>query len=449
MQSRTIREGSVGLFALLGLVIFAGVTIWLRGGGWREKSYKIMVEFSDVSGLQLGAPVRYRGVQVGKLIGLQPQAENVLAVLEISSSEIRIPRKDIKIQTNRYGLIGEASIDITPSIALSAEAESINPLNEKKCNPDDPEALILCNNAHLIGDAGAQLVSSLTKLAEVYGDPELLNNFARTITTEAKLDQLSRDLSTLSKRTEKEITSISRDFSRTSAALNRTASEASLLVGNINDVILQNRQNINTTFEQATELISTTNQLVTENREKIQETIVLVNNLTGQLTALATNLNETAVRINTTLEVADTEKIMQDIQILTANATEISKNLKEVSETLKDPATLLTLQQTLDSARSTFENAEKITSDIDELIGDPEFREKLRRLVEGLSNLVSSTEQLDWQIQKAQQLKKDNQVLTQQLESHPQLKPNNTTSIPPQLSLMPQESNQPPLNEEK
>jgi len=64
----------------------------------------------------------------------------------------------------------------------------------------------------------------------------------------------------------------------------------------------------------------------------------------------------------------------------------------------------LVLQQTLDSARVTFANAQKITSDLDELTGDPEFRQNVREIVDGLSGLVSSTQQLEQQVQVAENL---------------------------------------------
>jgi phospholipid/cholesterol/gamma-HCH transport system substrate-binding protein len=62
------------------------------------------------------------------------------------------------------------------------------------------------------------------------------------------------------------------------------------------------------------------------------------------------------------------------------------------------------IQQTLDSARSTFQNVQKITSDLDDLTGDPEFRENIRRLVNGLSGLVSSTQELQDRVETAETL---------------------------------------------
>ena len=56
----------------------------------------------------------------------------------------------------------------------------------------------------------------------------------------------------------------------------------------------------------------------------------------------------------------------------------------------------------LKSFYKTFQNAQKITSDLDDLTGDPSFRNNLRNLVNGLSGLVSSTQQLEQQVEVAQ-----------------------------------------------
>jgi phospholipid/cholesterol/gamma-HCH transport system substrate-binding protein len=95
---------------------------------------------------------------------------------------------------------------------------------------------------------------------------------------------------------------------------------------------------------------------------------------------------------------------MNNLEVLTANAAVASANLKDISQSLNDPKNIVLLQQTLDSARLTFENAQKITADLDELTGDPTFRQNLLRLVNGLSSLVSSTENLETQVETARVL---------------------------------------------
>ena len=103
------------------------------------------------------------------------------------------------------------------------------------------------------------------------------------------------------------------------------------------------------------------------------------------------------------------------------------------------------LQKTLESARVTFENTQKITSDIDELIGDPQFRENLRRLIDGLSNLLSSGEQLEYNLRIAQTL----DTMTQELAKQKVLTISRPSLNPKQMQLYPQVIVQQPPTSEK
>lgn len=95
------------------------------------------------------------------------------------------------------------------------------------------------------------------------------------------------------------------------------------------------------------------------------------------------------------------KKITQNLGTTSENLAQISSDLKTIADELNNPTNLATLQQTLDSARVTFANTAKITSDIDQFTGDPQFRRNLKNLVDGLSNLVSYTDLLEKQVELA------------------------------------------------
>ena len=40
LRMRTLQEGSVGLFALFGLIIFGSIVVWLRGGILGQPTYQ-------------------------------------------------------------------------------------------------------------------------------------------------------------------------------------------------------------------------------------------------------------------------------------------------------------------------------------------------------------------------------------------------------------------------
>jgi len=117
-----------GFVLVLGAALIAGV-LWLSSGGAYRKTYDIYLAYmtESVSGLSLDAPVRYRGVEVGRVrrIALAPHdVEQVQLVLEI---ERGTPVKVDTIAVLRVqGLTGIAFVELTgghrDSAPLTAEA---------------------------------------------------------------------------------------------------------------------------------------------------------------------------------------------------------------------------------------------------------------------------------------------------------------------------------------
>ncbi|MEA5508311.1 MlaD family protein [Crocosphaera sp. UHCC 0190] len=438
LRMRTLQEGSVGLFALLGLIIFGGLVIWLRGGVLGQQTYQIIADFQDVSGLQIGAPVRYRGVAVGKILGLQPSSNGVKVAVEISSTELRIPSGS-KIQINRVGLIGEASVDITPSRSLSKEALAIDPTS-KDCAAAQK---ILCNNDQIEGQTGSQLVEALTRLSNAYSDPEFVGNLSSAAKNVSKagdkIATLSEEVTRFSKAARGQIGGVSGAIRRADQA----AQDASQLMRNVNTVVTENRTDLNRTISGAANLISNLDGLVAENRGNVVNTLNSLERTSDEARKLAINLGTTVNRVNAGLDEVNIKQIARDLEVLMANAAETSKNLQNFSQAINDPQVILGIQKTLDSARSTFENAQKITSDVEELTGDPSFRDNVRKLINGLSNLVSYTEQLEQQVYTAQVLEVvsdqvEYQLVTQQGLGTTQTPQNYPTALPKRISPLKQ-----------
>lgn len=445
LRPRTIREGSVGLFALLGLVVLGGIAVWLRGGGLGRESYRIIVGFEDASGLQVGGPVRFRGVSIGKVSALLPGSNGVEAVIDIVSKSVRIPRAST-ILISRYGLIGEASVDIIPQEKLSEKALAIAP-NSKECQSQEK---IICENDRLEGEAGSQLVNSLTKLSNVYSNPIFVGNINSTVRNAsqaaAKIAKMSDEIALLSKTARYQI----RGVSQTTAAIAVAAENAGELTQSLNQVVLTNQVTLARTLAESSKLMNNLNVLVNENRRKVANTLDSIQITSQQIQLLGNNLDTSIQQLNTGLEAINTEQLGKNIDILMTNASETSKNLRKISEDLNNPTILLTVQQTLDSARATFENAQKITADVEQLTGDPTFRDNLRKLVDGLGSLVSSTEGLEKQIYTGNVLESASSQLKYQIDvqqrlvtfqSHllipPDSIPKNTINLSPPVEKIP------------
>jgi len=353
-----------------------------------------------------------------------------------------MPRK-VTVTTNLSGLIGEAAIDITPLVSLSAESKNLDPLS-----PDCDQQLILCNNTRLQGTTGTQLMSSVGRLVDTFTSPEFVGNLndvtKNTAIAAQKIARLSDDTSQTIRNAQREISRLSLELATTSRSVTNTANNASRFVNTLDNTVQENRSQISRTFQQSSQLVANLNAVLSENRGQIVNTLDNINQASLGIGSLANNLNNTAMRLNAGLDEIDTKQVMQNIETILNNAVETSNNLREITKTINDPATIVVLQKTLESARVTFENTQKITSDIDELIGDPQFRENLRRLIDGLSNLLSSGEQLEYNLRIAQTL----DTMTQELAKQKVLTISRPLN-PQQMQLYPQFIVQQPPTSEK
>ena len=374
MRSRTLREGSVGLLIIFGILVFGGLALWIKGIKFGAKSYKIIADFPDINGIQLGDGVRYRGLQVGRVNNIQPGTNGVDVVIEINSADLLIPR-DAILKATSAGLIGETFIEIVPQSALPAEVANMNPVGSN-CD----ESKIICNNARLQGEKGITLDDLLPftyRFSKAYGEPEFVSKIDSAVGNAGdaaeEITDLTRDTSTLVNGLRQEVTNTSKELVATAEAFQTTAKQVDQLTDNVDRLIAQNELKLTTTLD--------------------------------SISSTSDRLQNLVAKLDKTVDDTDVAKIASNLDELTTNATVASENLKNITESFGSEKGLVSLQQTLDSARVTFDNAQKITADLETITGDPLFLENVRNLVNGLSNLVSTTEQLEQQIQTTQVIK--------------------------------------------
>lgn len=491
MRSRTLREGSVGLLILLGLATFGGIFLWLRGFSVGKNSYQAIIEFSDIAGMQEGAPVRYRGVQVGNISKIAPGSNGVEVTIDISPANLKIPR-ELLIEANQSGLIGETSIDIRPLNRVPIIAGTPNPL-DPNC---ETQNFIVCNDTRLKGQIGVSLYDLLrntTILAEAYSNPKFVANLNTTTQNAAlaasEIAKLSREFTLLSGDLRRELRTFSTSANAIASSANVTATQATLTLAQVSRTANQFGNTANQASLTLTDVSNAANQFggtanqfnlaakeltITANKfgttpDKLNETIARFGNTSDrvssaieQLGNTASNFNELAVSLNsliaenrtaltstlknfdrTSQELSNTlatirptltqfttafgqvngGEIVKNLEILSANAAQTSANFRDLTASLKDPKNAVLLQQTLDSARSTMQNLQKITSDVDELTGDPAFRDNLKNLVNGLGKLVSSSEDLQRQIEVGQNLEKLNYQMKYTATKYPKFTP--------------------------
>jgi phospholipid/cholesterol/gamma-HCH transport system substrate-binding protein len=134
-----VNYALVGAFVLvLGVVLIAGV-LWLASGGAFQKKYDLFLAMEDesVAGLNLNAPVKYNGVDVGKVRDITLDPVNPERVNLVFAIERGTPIKEDTVAVLKtQGLTGIAYVELSGGARdappLRATAGSVYPVIRTK-----------------------------------------------------------------------------------------------------------------------------------------------------------------------------------------------------------------------------------------------------------------------------------------------------------------------------
>ncbi len=362
MRSNLWRDGILGLFILT--TIGVGITgiLWLRGKEFGGNKFKFTVQFPLVDGLVEGSPVRYRGVQVGKVQKLIPRPNNVDVIISIYDSSLIIP-KNSTVQTFETGILGNTIVQIVPQSNLNESIDS-SPLSA-----DCDQEKIICNNATIVGTPGPSFTALLQEsrdLLRKVNDEKILENLNVTL---KKTGRAAEGVEKLTNQANNFIETIKNPFQKLGATI---------------DAFGKTAESIGAAANQISATARSADTLLLENKQRLAQT----------LDSISATAQEAQKLIASARPLLEEGKFINNLQTLSADAAKTAQNLRQITDAANDPTTIVTLRETLDSARATFANAQKITTDLNELTGDPKFRSDLRRLVNGLSGLVSTGNEL-------------------------------------------------------
>ncbi|MEK7275159.1 MAG: MlaD family protein [Candidatus Desantisbacteria bacterium] len=248
-------------------IIIAGIMITLAGGrSFYRQGYQLKVHFDYVSGLDVGAPVRLAGMEIGEVRDLQLIDNQIEAVIWVESSA-RI-HSDAKVTINSLGIVGEKYIEIT--------------LGEK--------GILLKNGDSIAGENPVNVEEVLVRGERVVKMLDYQVKFLEKVmfngqTTWEEVSGIIHNLSEIAKDT--------------------------------NDLIKNNKQDISSSIRSFNKLSTTLEKTVGENREELQ-------NVTGELKKATKNLN-TAV-LNTDKGIT---KCLTEFSSAASNFSNICKKIDE------------------------------------------------------------------------------------------------------------------------
>ena len=166
-------------------------------------------------------------------------------IAEITQSDLRIP-SDSRIEANQSGLIGETTIDITPSRNLNPQELAMSPVGDD-CNGE----LIICNGDQLQGQVGASyesLIRSAEELANAFADPEILNDLKLTLQNTTQFTQqateLTDELIVLSQQVQGDIDPLLASATQASDNVAAAAAEFEITGAEVTNLITSNRASL-------------------------------------------------------------------------------------------------------------------------------------------------------------------------------------------------------------
>ncbi|MFM2158046.1 MAG: hypothetical protein RLZZ124_520 [Cyanobacteriota bacterium] len=194
---RSVREAIVGFTLLAALAGGGAFWFWLKGMAISGRHWGFRVSFADASGLGERSAVTYRGVLVGSVRRLHTSSEAVVADLEISDPELRLPLP-LVAQVEEASLLGGDAV-----VALLAPPRALPPgtpgPRDRACNRD----LTVCPGMQLEGVSAASIGSvtaTMQKLLDQADREKLVPMLAETTRS---FDATSRQADSFLKEGEK------------------------------------------------------------------------------------------------------------------------------------------------------------------------------------------------------------------------------------------------------
>ena len=285
----------VGLFVLLLGGAWLAISVWLTLGDYSKNyiTYRVYIDES-VSGLYLDAPVKYRGVEVGKVreIGLNPVVpDQVMLTLDV---EAAAPiREDTLAELSVQGLTGIAFLELKGG-TLDAPVLTAKEGEEYPVIPSAPSFF-------------ARLDTSATALISNFN--ALANNLARWLDEEGR--QSLREILT-------NINTITAAGARRDNELEQTITNAAQMMAN---------------GAEATEQLK---PLLTQ----LETTAVSVGGMADSIAAAGDSLDQYIDRSGSGVQ-QFSQQTLPELGSLVTELRQLANTLKNVSEKLEDDPTAL------------------------------------------------------------------------------------------------------------
>lgn len=303
MEKTTSQKMLLGLFVIIGLLVFI-LAVYFIGDKQKMfgKTHHLEAVFNNVNGLQLGNSVRYSGISVGTVRGIEMINDTTIRVdMIIDKAIFSYIKKDAVATISSDGLVGNMIINILPG---KSDEPSVKPGDEiRSHNRVRTEDML--NTLSETNKNAAEITSNLLKITN-----EILKG-------KGTLGLLVNDTIT------------SKDLGETMRYLKLTTKGASETVAQLNKLVtaLNNKDNVVGVLKDSAVA------------HQIKSMVINLDQSTNELNKVVTNLDAAVLNIKegkgAINYLSNDPGLVQKIDSTMTNINEASAKLSENMEALK------------------------------------------------------------------------------------------------------------------
>lgn len=300
MEKTTSQKIRLGLFVILGLVIFILAVYYI--GNKRQmfgKTEHLTVIFTNVSGLKLGNNVRYSGINVGTVQNITMINDTTVNVdMIIDTSIFKHIKKNAVASIGSDGLVGSMIINIIPGKGISQFVEPNDIIESfNRVRTDD-----MLSTLNTTNENAALLTADLLKITkEITQGKGTIGLLVNDTVMANDLKQTMRYLKITSKGTSESIEKLNSLMTRLSNKNNSIGVLSDTVVANKIKSIVVNLDHSSSEINKVVENLNATILNVKEGKGAIN---YLSNDpkLVQKIDSTMTNINQASFRLNENLE---------------------------------------------------------------------------------------------------------------------------------------------------
>lgn len=352
-------EARVGLLVITVGLLAVAVAVYLSGTLQDLRRYRITAQFSDVQGLQEGAPVRFGGVNIGRVTRVRLRHHEdypgkPAAVTMTIEPEAILYDTDL-FDVKQGALIGDKYLSVSrpPEVKMPRQRLASGDVIEGRMATS--QEVIMDEVRELVGETRA----SIDRVTTLIADPQMHQDLRGTM---SNLNRATAQALLIAEQTTRVVDTVARAGADSEQRI-------ALIMANLID---------------ASETMSTSMQRI--------DRLVATSPVFGQMATAGDNLRlaseDLAQIAASTREQMETSSIPEESEAAMVNIREATENLRAVSESARrlsdDEQMAADLRSSMDNVQRATDALRKASEQIEGLISDEEMQGDLRVTVQEL-----------------------------------------------------------------